>query len=54
MVEPYLNETSLEDALQEKQIYIVNLEVLDGIACRDCRTVSRILPRLNLFNPLVP
>jgi len=40
MVESSLGGTSLEEALKNKHIYIVNLEVLNDIACKNCRTVT--------------
>lgn len=40
MVEPSLDGKSLADALKDKEIYIIDLKVLDGIICKDNRTVS--------------
>ena len=41
MVEESLGGTSLEEALKNKEIYIVNLDVLNDIACKNCRTVNK-------------
>lgn len=43
MVEPHLDGSSLEEALRNKRIYIVNLDVLSGIVCKECRIVSNII-----------
>lgn len=40
MVEPFLDGMTLEDALKNKKIYIVNLKKLTEVMCRFNRVVS--------------
>lgn len=40
MVEPFLEGTTLEEAMKNKKIYIVNLKKLTEIMCRFNRVVS--------------
>jgi len=40
MVEPFLEGMTLEDAMKNKKIYIVNLKKLSDVMCRFNRVVS--------------
>lgn len=40
MVEPFLDGMTLEDAMKNKKIYIVNLKKLSDVMCRFNRVVS--------------
>ena len=41
MVEPFLDGMTLEDAMKNKKIYIVNLKKLSDVMCRFNRVVSK-------------
>ena len=42
MVEPFLDGMTLEDAMKNKKIYIVNLKRLSDVMCRFNRVVSKL------------
>ena len=42
MVEPFLDGMTLEDAMKNKKIYIVNLKKLSDVMCRFNRVVSKL------------
>lgn len=56
MVEPFLENMTLDEAIENKKIYIIDLEILEGIKCRDNRELCTpiALFYLNKNNELLP
>ena len=40
MVAPFIDDFTLQEAIEKKLLYIVDLSILDGIKCKNDRTVS--------------
>ncbi|XP_023237606.1 allene oxide synthase-lipoxygenase protein-like [Centruroides sculpturatus] len=56
MVEPFLETMTLQEAIEKKRIYIIDLEILQGISCRNSRIICSpiALFYLNKDNDLLP
>lgn len=56
MVEPFLEDLTLEEALEKKRIFIVDLKILEGISTREGLQVSPssrfVLQNFSCFNEL--
>ena len=40
MVAPFIDGLTIQEAIEKKILYVVDLSILDGIKCKNDRTVS--------------